>query len=237
MLEALGVKFLDKRGLPIAKGAIGLCDLEKIDTNDLLPALRECHFHIACDVKNPLCGENGCSAVFGPQKGATSEMIPAMDTWLAHYAEMTKEINENANPNHPGAVAAGGLGFAFLSYLPSELCSGIELVMQATDLESHIKDADIVITGEGRLDGQSCMGKAPTGVAKLAKKYAKPVIAVAGGVTRDAVLTHEHGIDAFFPIVKSPCTLADAMNTENAYENLKSTTEEIFRLIKTIKST
>jgi glycerate kinase len=203
----------------------------------MLSTLRECRFHIACDVKNPLCGENGCSAVSGPQKGLTADNIPLMDAWLSHYAALTKTINASADATYPGCGAAGGLGFAFLSYLPAELCSGIELVIRATGLEQHMQDADIVITGEGRLDGQSCMGKAPTGVAKLAKKYAKPVIAVAGGVTRDAVLTHEHGIDAFFPIVKSPCTLADAMNTENAYENLKSTTEEIFRLIKTIKST
>ena len=235
MLEALGVKFLTADDKPIARGAAGLRDLAKIDTSALLPALSECHFRIACDVKNPLCGENGCSAVYGPQKGATEETIPMMDAYLSHYAELTKAVNEKADPTYPGCGAAGGLGFAFLSYLPAELCSGIELVMRATGLEMHLQDADFVITGEGRLDGQSCMGKAPTGVSALAKKYGKPVIALSGCVTNDAHLTHEYGIDAFFPIVKAPCTLAEAMDPQQAYQNLKNTAEEIFRLIKAIK--
>jgi glycerate kinase len=160
-----------------------------------------------------------------------------MDAWLSHYAALTKTINASADATYPGCGAAGGLGFAFLSYLPAELCSGIELVIRATGLEQHMQDADIVITGEGRLDGQSCMGKAPVGVALLAKKYKKPVIALAGGVTEEASSLHEHGIDAFFPIVRTPCTLEEAMKTENAYRNLKNTTEQIFRLIKITKNT
>ena len=235
MLSALGVKFFDKDGNIVEKGGIGLRDLEKIEVGSMLSALKECRFHIACDVKNPLCGENGCSAVFGPQKGLTAENIPLMDAWLSHYAELTKTVNPSADETYPGCGAAGGLGFAFLSYLPAELSSGIELVMRATGLEQHMKDADIVITGEGRLDGQSCMGKAPVGVAALAKKYGKPVIAVAGGVTEEASSLHEYGIDAFFPIVRTPCTLGEAMKTENAYRNLKNTTEQIFRLIKIAK--
>ena len=232
MLSALGVKFFDKDGNIVEKGGIGLRDLEKIEVGSMLSALKECRFHIACDVKNPLCGENGCSAVFGPQKGLTAENIPLMDAWLSHYAELTKTVNPSADETYPGCGAAGGLGFAFLSYLPAELSSGIELVMRATGLEQHMKDADIVITGEGRLDGQSCMGKAPVGVAALAKKYGKPVIAVAGGVTEEASSLHEYGIDAFFPIVRTPCTLGEAMKTENAYRNLKHTAEQIFRVLK-----
>ena len=232
MLSALGVKFFDKDGNIVEKGGIGLRDLEKIEVGSMLSALKECRFHIACDVKNPLCGENGCSAVFGPQKGLAAENIPLMDAWLSHYAELTKTVNPSADETYPGCGAAGGLGFAFLSYLPAELSSGIELVMRATGLEQHMKDADIVITGEGRLDGQSCMGKAPVGVATLAKKYGKPVIDVAGGITEEASSLHEYGIDAFFPIVRTPCTLGEAMKTENAYRNLKHTAEEIFRVLK-----
>ena len=232
MLSALGVKFFDKDGNIVEKGGIGLRDMEKIEVGSMLSALKECRFHIACDVKNPLCGENGCSAVFGPQKGLTAENIPLMDAWLSHYAELTKTVNPSADETYPGCGAAGGLGFAFLSYLPAELTSGIKLVMRATGLEQHMKDADIVITGEGRLDGQSCMGKAPVGVAALAKKYGKPVIAVAGGVTEEASSLHGYGIDAFFPIVRTPCTLGEAMKTENAYRNLKHTAEQIFRVLK-----
>ena len=232
MLSALGVKFFDKDGNIVEKGGIGLRDMEKIEVGSMLSALKECRFHIACDVKNPLCGENGCSAVFGPQKGLAAENIPLMDAWLSHYAKLTKTVNPSADETYPGCGAAGGLGFAFLSYLPAELSSGIELVMRATGLEQHMKDADIVITGEGRLDGQSCMGKAPVGVAALAKKYGKPVIAVAGGVTKEASSLHEYGIDAFFPIVRTPCTLGEAMKTENAYRNLKHTAEQIFRVLK-----
>ena len=196
-----------------------------------MPELCECRFHIACDVNNPLCGERGASAVYGPQKGATPQNVNDMDAWLSHYAELTGKTLGNEYSTYPGAGAAGGLGFAFLSYLGGELTSGIELVMAATGLEENIKDADIVVTGEGRLDGQSCMGKAPVGVAKLAKKYEKTVIAFAGCVTDDAVECNAHGIDAFFPILRSPCSLDDAMDIENARENLTRTAEQTFRLI------
>ena len=235
MLTALGFEFLDKDGKPVPSGAKGLETLAKIETANALPALSECHFSVACDVKNPLCGENGCSAVYGPQKGASAETIPLMDAWLSHYAKLTCAVNPNADPETAGCGAAGGLGFAFLSYLNAELCSGIDLVIHATGLEEHIRNADIVLTGEGRLDGGSCMGKAPTGVAKLAKKYGKPVIAVAGCVTEEATQTHAHGVDAFFSIVPAPCTLAEAMNKEIAYRNLKNTTAQIFRLWKTAR--
>ena len=228
MRSALGFDFLDKDGAPIPMGARGLKDLAKIETKNALSELSECSFSVACDVKNPLCGDNGCSAVYGPQKGATADM----DAWLASYAELTKAIFPHSDANFPGAGAAGGLGFAFLAYLGGILRSGVELVIEATALEEKIKDADIVITGEGRLDGQSAMGKAPIGVARKAKKYGKLVIAFSGCVTEDATLCNEHGIDAFFPILRAPSSLEEAMNVETAYKNLYSTAEQVMRLIK-----
>ncbi len=232
MLSALGFEFLDKDGLPVSHFGRGLADIAKINTGRCLPALKECKFEIACDVNNPLCKENGCSRIYGPQKGANEEIIRDMDEWLQRYAALTKAVCENADESYPGAGAAGGLGFAFLSYLGASLTSGIELVIKATELEKHIESADVVITGEGRLDSQSCMGKAPIGVARAAKKYKKAVIAFSGAAAKDARLCNEHGIDAFFPIVRTPCSLEDAMDTNNAFENLKNTAEQVFKLIK-----
>ena len=232
MLSALGFEFLDKDGKQVSCGAKGLKEITSIKKDNVLTELSECSFLVACDVKNPLCGENGCSKIYGPQKGATPEMIKNMDLWLENFAELTKGINPESDKDFPGAGAAGGLGFAFLSYMSGELKSGVELVIKETNLEESVKDADIVITGEGRLDGQSYMGKAPVGVAMLAKKYDKPVIAFAGGVTEDAVKCNDYGIDAFFPILRTPCSLDEAM--DNAYINLKNTAEQVFRMIKII---
>lgn len=232
MLQALGFEFLDENGKQVLLGAKGLKDIAVIKTEKAVKELKECSFCVACDVKNILCGDNGCSAIYGPQKGATPEMIRNMDSWLEKYAQLTKKVIPTSDANIPGTGAAGGMGFALMSYLNATLKSGIELVMEETGLESYIKDADIVVTGEGRLDGQSYMGKAPVGVAKLAKKYNKPVIAFSGCVTEDAITCNEHGIDAFFPIVRKPCTLDEAMNINNAYKNLKNTAYQVFRLIK-----
>ena len=233
MLQALGFAFLDKNGNQVAFGAKGLEDIVEIKIDNAVRALKECSFCVACDVKNPLCGENGCSAIYGPQKGATQAMIKDMDAWLDKYAELTKQVIPTSDSNTPGTGAAGGLGFAFLSYLDATLQSGIDLVIKETELEKYIKDADVVVTGEGRLDGQSYMGKAPIGVAKLAKKYKKPVVAFSGCVTDDAVICNEHGIDAFFPILRTPCSLQEAMDCDHAYKNLKDTAQQVFRLIKT----
>ena len=235
MLSALGIEFLDKNGKPIALGAKGLETLAEIRTDKLMTELKESHFCIACDVKNPLCGDNGCSAVYGPQKGADPQIIKDMDGWLKNYAKLTKTVCTHADENYPGTGAAGGMGFAFLAYLNSELKSGIDIVIEATQLEKYIKDADVVVTGEGRLDGQSYMGKAPVGVAKLAKKYGKLVVAFSGCVTEDAVNCNDHGIDAFFPILRQPCTLDEAMDISHAYANLKDTATQVFKLIKTLK--
>ncbi len=231
MLQALGFEFLDENGKQVVPGAKGLKDIATIRKENAAKELKECSFCVACDVKNVLCGNDGCSAIYGPQKGATPEMIKNMDLWLENYANLTKKVIPISDANMPGTGAAGGLGFALVSYLDATLESGIELVMRETNLENHIKDADIVVTGEGRLDGQSYMGKAPIGVAKLAKKYNKPVIAFSGCVTDDAVVCNEHGIDAFFPIVRTPCTLEEAMDINNAYKNLKDTACQVFRLI------
>lgn len=231
MLTALGYGFLDKDGNPIPLGAKGLKDLHTIQNDDVIPALAQCEFYIACDVNNPLCGDNGCSAVFGPQKGATPEMIKAMDAWLAKYAQVAKTVSRKADENHMGAGAAGGLGFAFLSFTNATLKSGTQIVLEEIGLEADIRNADIVVTGEGRLDAQTVMGKAPIGVAKLAKKYGKKVIAFSGCVTEDAEVCNENGIDAFFPVVRGVTTLQEALNTQNAYKNLSAAAYQVFRLL------
>ncbi len=231
MLQALGYDFLDQDGKQIARGAAGLADLKTIEDDRVLPELSECTFHVACDVGNGLCGNQGASAVYGPQKGATPSMIRQMDKWLGDYAALAKEKFPNADPDRPGAGAAGGLGFAFLTFTKAGLESGIKIVLEETGLERYIRDADLVVTGEGRLDGQSVMGKAPVGVAALAKKYGKPVIAFAGSVTEDAALCNQFGIDAFFPILRSICTLEEAMEQEQAKNNLRESAGQVFRLI------
>lgn len=231
MLQALGFEFLDENKMQVSPGGKGLKDIAEIRTENAIKELKECSFKVACDVKNVLCGENGCSAIYGPQKGATKEMIKDLDLWLEKYSNLTKKVIPTSNANYPGTGAAGGVGFAFLSYLNGKLESGSELVMELTGLEDGVKDADLVITGEGRLDGQTQMGKVPIGVARLAKKYNKPVVAFSGCVTDDAVVCNEHGIDAFFPILRKPCTLEEAMDTNNAYKNLKDTACQVFRLL------
>lgn len=235
MLQALGFGMLDKSGNQVAFGAKGLKDLETITDTNVIPELKDCRFHIACDVTNPLCGDNGCSAVYGPQKGADASMIMNMDKWLSYYAALTREKYPHADPKFPGTGAAGGLGFAFLSYTNASLEPGIDLILKETRLEEYIKGADVVITGEGRLDFQTAMGKAPVGVAKLAKKYDIPVIAFAGSVTKDATECNRNGIDAFFPILRGICTLDEAMNSDNARANMTDTVEQVFRTIKAFR--
>ena len=234
MLQALGFDILDSDGRQVSMGGRGLGEICAIDNQNVIPELKECKFSIACDVTNPLCGENGCSAVFGPQKGADAEMVLRMDEWLLNYARLAKSVNPDADENYPGVGAAGGLGFAFKTFLGGTLEKGIDLILNEINLEKHIEDADIVVTGEGRLDRQTVMGKAPSGVAKIAKKYDKPVIAFAGSVTNDAVKCNEAGIDAFFPIVRGVCTLEEAMKTENAYSNMADSAEQVFKLLDNI---
>lgn len=230
MLEALGFGFLDAEGKSVRRGAAGLEELREIRTEGALEQLSGCEFRIACDVTNPLCGDQGCSAVYGPQKGADPDMIKNMDAWLGRYAALAAQTLGDADPEYPGTGAAGGLGFAFRSFLKGDLQSGIGIVLEETRLEETLRTADLVVTGEGRLDGQTAMGKAPVGVAALAKKYGKPVVAFAGSVTRDAIACHEKGIDAFFPILRGICTLEEAMEPETARRNLADTAEQVYRL-------
>ena len=236
MMQALGYDFLNSKGNAVPYGAKGLEDLAEIRKEHVLPELAQCEFKVACDVTNPLCGPLGASAVYGPQKGATPEMVREMDQWLADYAKLAANCSERADAEHPGTGAAGGLGFAFLTFTNAVLESGIKIVLEETKLEQYIQDADIVITGEGRLDGQTAMGKAPVGVAKLAGKYKIPVLAFAGSVTKDARKCNEEGIHAFFPILRGITTLEDAMDAENARRNLMETVEQVFRLIVAIHS-
>ena len=232
MLQALGFGMLDKEGKQVPFGAQGLAVLERIEDGEVMPELRECTFRIACDVTNPLCGPQGCSAIYGPKKGADAEMIAEMDTWMEAYGALTEAKYPGMDSKTPGCGAAGGIGFAFYAFLGGVLESGIKIVLEETRLDDYVKDADIVVTGEGRLDGQTVMGKAPIGVAKTAKKYGKKVIAFSGSVTKDAIACNQEGIDAFFPILRRIVTLEEAMDADTARENMEDTSEQVFRLIR-----
>ncbi|HEN4518183.1 TPA: glycerate kinase [Streptococcus agalactiae] len=231
MLQALGYALLDKDNQEISLGAQGLADLKSISTDKVIEELKECDFKIACDVTNPLCGAQGCSSIFGPQKGADEDMITKMDTWLSNYATLATSVSEKADATIEGTGAAGGLGFAFLAFTNATLEPGIDIILSEINIEKAISEADLVVTGEGRLDGQTVMGKAPIGVAKLAEKYGKKVVAFSGSVTEDAILCNQHGIDAFFPIVRRLISLDEAMSKEVAYKNMKETATQVFRLI------
>lgn len=234
MLSALGFRFTKENGEEIRPCGEGLKDLARIENasvpEGLLQGLLQCSFQIACDVENPLYGENGASLVYGFQKGGNKELLSQMDLWMKRYSELVKEYNPAANPEAPGSGAAGGLGFAFRSFLQGELKSGISLILEETKLSEKMQGADLVITGEGRLDEQSAMGKAPIGVAKLAKAQRIPVLAFAGAVTVGAKACNQAGIDAYFPILREITTLEDAMNKENTRRNLEDTVEQVIRL-------
>lgn len=231
MLKALGVRFLDENGEDAGEGGQALAKIAGIDVSGMNPLLKECHIQVACDVNNPLCGKNGSTYVYGPQKGVTEDMKKTLDEAMAHFARVTSETLENDYMNTPGAGAAGGLGYAFLAYTGAALTPGIELILDAVGLEEELSGADVVVTGEGRLDFQTAMGKAPVGVARLAKKYNAKVIAFAGSVTKEATACNKEGIDAFFPILRGVCTLAEAMDPVAARNNMTATVEQVFRLL------
>lgn len=231
MLQALGYDFLDECGNSVGQGGQALYNISSIIERNVSPMLDTCHFHIACDVKNPLCGPDGASYIYGPQKGAAEADLHVLDSGMRNFAEITSQEMGNDYLHAEGAGAAGGLGFAMLSYLKASLTPGIDLILEMTDLEATLENADIVITGEGRLDHQTVMGKAPIGVAKLAKKHGLMVLAFAGSVTPDATACNGAGIDAFFPIVRGVTTLAEAMLPENAKTNLTASVEQVFRLL------
>lgn len=232
MLTALGYEFYDKKGRLLSPIFENLGKIEKISADNVLPELSECHFQIACDVTNPLCGENGAVYVYGPQKGVRLDERVFMDSQMRQYAKKTADFLGKDYSEYPGAGAAGGLGFAFLSYMPNvELRPGIRIVLDAVKFEESLEGADYVITGEGRLDSQTANGKVPVGVARIAKKYGAKVLAFAGGVTNDAGACNQEGIDAFFPIVRGVCTLDEAMDNFRAKENMALSVEQVFRLL------
>ncbi|MGR5282958.1 glycerate kinase [Photobacterium damselae] len=211
MAQALGIRMLDSQGKEIGYGGGALARLATIDMSGLDPRLAQVELEVACDVDNPLCGEKGASQVFGPQKGATPEMVAQLDANLAHYAELIKtqlgaDVKEMA-----GAGAAGGLGAALLGLLQARLRPGIEIVMDAVNLADVVQDADLVITGEGRIDSQTIHGKTPIGVARTAKRFNKSVIGISGSLSNDCDVVHEHGIDAVFSVVPRSVTLAEAL--------------------------
>lgn len=230
MLQALGVQFKDIAGNEIGFGGGQLQYINSMILNQLDPRLAECSLEIACDVNNPLLGKNGASAIFGPQKGATPEMVEQLEFGLTHYADVIQQMTGKDIVHFAGAGAAGGLGAAFKGLLNAELKSGIDLIINAIHLENELKDATFVITGEGRIDSQSIFGKVPVGVAKLAKKYHKPVIGIAGSLTDDVAVVHDHGVDAVFSSLYKVCTLEFALN--NAKSSLIMASRNIAATIK-----
>ena len=232
MLTALGYRFLDETGRPAGIYGGDVASVRAIDDGGVHPAVRQGTFNIACDVTNPLCGPNGASAIFGPQKGATPAIVVELDTALLAYSRLAAQFFGQDLSTLPGAGAAGGLGFAFAAFLHANLQPGAELVIEAMGLEQALSRADLVVTGEGRLDGQSAMGKTPCAIAAQAKRHGLPVIAFAGSVTADAAACHDAGIDAYFPIVRGPITLDEAMDPDTARAGLTGAAEEVFRLLR-----
>ncbi len=235
MLTALGYEFLDARGAAVGIGAGALGEVASIGTGRVLPELKECRFRIACDVTNPLCGVNGATYIYGPQKGVTEDLRDSLDAAMASYAQVIRDCLGTDHRESEGAGAAGGLGFAFLSCLNADLQPGIGLVMDAVDMEKTMEGADLVFTGEGRLDGQTAMGKAPVGIAKLAKEHGAKVVALAGAVIEGAEKCNENGIDAFFPILRRIVTLDEAMDPKTAKENMVRTAEQVIRLVSAFR--
>ena len=231
MLCALGYEFLDEQGNPAGIDAAALKKVSSIRTDKVIPELKECSFRIACDVTNPLCGKNGATYIYGPQKGVTPELAPVLDEDLRHFAAVTSAAFGEDFTEAPGAGAAGGLGYAFMAYLHADIRPGIELVLDAVEMDKALEGVDLVITGEGRLDGQTANGKVPVGMAKLAKKHGAMVVALAGAVTEDANACNDNGIDAFFPILRSIMTLDEAIQSDNAKRNMTKTSEQVMRLI------
>lgn len=236
MLQALGITFLDRHNKEITLGGRELINIKSVDVTSVLPELKDCTFKVACDVNNPLYGPTGASHIFSPQKGATVEMIKELDKGLKNFAEVVLlELGTDIH-NIAGAGAAGGLGAAFAGFLQAKLQSGIELVLEITETEKNMQGVDFVITGEGRLDGQTSMGKAPLGVAQLARKYEIPVLALAGGINEETAILNELGVTSYFSVVNAPMTLEEAMNPKVTYQNLRSTSNQLFRLVKAAKS-
>lgn len=217
MIQALGGKLLDKTGSEIGSGGGALAQLAAIDMSGLDSRLRDVHFEVACDVDNPLTGPRGASAIFGPQKGATPEMVELLDQNLGHFADVVENALGKPFRHIEGAGAAGGIGGSLLALVNADLKKGIEIVLHAVDFENEVKDADLVITGEGKIDSQTIYGKTPIGVARAAKKHGIAVIGLAGSLSDDSDVVHEHGIDALFSIVPGIVTLPEALEKAEIY--------------------
>ncbi|TSJ56898.1 glycerate kinase [Atlantibacter subterraneus] len=230
MVQALGAQLLDKQGEPLGFGGDALSQLARIDISQLDKRLAECRIEAACDVTNPLTGEEGATAIFGPQKGATPEMIKQLDNALTHYGQIIERDLDKSVMTLKGGGAAGGMGVALYAFCGADLRQGIEIVTEALALDAAVRDADLVITGEGRIDSQSIHGKVPIGVAHVAKRYAIPVIGIAGSLTADVEVVYDHGLDAIFSVIPRICTLDEAL--ENAAENLRMNARNIAAVIK-----
>ena len=230
MVQALGARLLDAQGHELGPGGGALADLDRIDVSALDPRLKACRIEVACDVDNPLTGARGASAVFGPQKGASAEMVQALDANLARLARLVERDLGVAVDTVPGAGAAGGMGAAMLAFFGATLKPGIEIVTAAVDLDTHVRDADLVITGEGRIDFQTVHGKTPIGVARVAKRHGKPVIGIAGSLGADVGVVHAHGIDAVFSVLGKPCTLDEALR--DAAANVELTARNVAAVLR-----
>lgn len=228
MLQALGALFFDQDGLPIGFGGGALAETAYTDFSKLDPRLQHVEFEVACDVNNPLCGEKGASAVFGPQKGANPEMVQELDQALHHFATIIQQQHNLDIRHHAGAGAAGGMGGGLLTLPNVTLKAGVQIVIEAVNLAEAVRDADLVITGEGRMDAQSAHGKAPIGVAGVAKQFGKPVIAIVGCLREDYEVVYQHGIDAVFPIIRQLGTLETVL--ANGHYNLISAAQNIAKL-------
>lgn len=225
MAQALDILLLDKHGKSLSAGGAALAELANIDMSNAHPLLKECTFEVACDVDNPLCGERGASAIFGPQKGATPEMVSTLDSALSHYADVIAKSGVTDHRNQAGAGAAGGMGLGVMAFLGAELRPGVEIVMQTVELADKIRGADLIITGEGRIDGQTIFGKTPMGVLKQAQLQNIPTIGIAGCLGDNANAVLEQGMAAIFPIIPHLSPLDNVL--ANAKTNLINTARNI----------
>ena len=232
MLQALGYQFFNKEGNLVGFGGAVLKDITRIDFGNVPEKVKAARFRVACDVNNPLYGLNGAAYIYGPQKGATPEMVKELDGGLRHFADVVLDQLGNDLQSISGAGAAGGLGSAFAGFLGAELESGVELILELARFEEQLEGVDLVITGEGKLDGQTSMGKAPAGIALLAKQHGISVIALAGDISEGNPTLHESGITAYFTIVSGPISLEKAMNPETTRTNLKRTGEQLGRVLQ-----
>ncbi|WP_041544308.1 glycerate kinase [Oceanobacillus iheyensis] len=230
VVEALGGRLLDSEGNSLPSNGGSLIHLNDIDVSNLDKRLQGVEIIVACDVDNPLLGEHGASAIYGPQKGADKKMVADLDSALSNYHDVVERVTKKSVKDIPGAGAAGGLGAGLLAVLQAKLEPGVEIVLKETNFHERVADADLVITGEGKIDGQTIYGKTPIGVAKAAKKFGVPVIALSGTLGADYEIVYDHGIDAAFSIVQGPCDLEDAL--ENGPDYLEKLAGSVSRVLK-----